>query len=356
MLFRSDSASATGRATVSATPPGGKGTIMVMGLSGQALCASAVLAASRQAVAMMSKVLNAVAKTVPWLVGGAADLAPSTKTLIAGGGDFEKGSYGGRNFHFGIREHAMAGALNGMVLSKLRAYGAGFLIFSDYARGSIRLGALMELPVLHIFTHDSIGVGEDGPTHQPVEQLTGLRAVPNMMVIRPGDSNEVTEAWRVIMAEKKHPIALALTRQAIPTFDRTKYAPASGLRQGGYILADCDGMPDIILIGTGSELQWCVAAGEKLKTDGVKARVVSMPCCELFDRQPQEYRDRVLSVRKRLAVEAGVTLGWHKYVGLDGAVVGQDCFGASAPVKDVMNFFGFSAENVYNAAKKLLGR
>ena len=303
-----------------------------------------------------SKVLNAVAKTVPWLVGGAADLAPSTKTLIAGGGDFEKGSYGGRNFHFGIREHAMAGALNGMVLSKLRAYGAGFLIFSDYARGSIRLGALMELPVLHIFTHDSIGVGEDGPTHQPVEQLTGLRAVPNMMVIRPGDSNEVTEAWRVIMAEKKHPIALALTRQAIPTFDRTKYAPASGLRQGGYILADCDGMPDIILIGTGSELQWCVAAGEKLKTDGVKARVVSMPCCELFDRQPQEYRDRVLSVRKRLAVEAGVTLGWHKYVGLDGAVVGQDCFGASAPVKDVMNFFGFSAENVYNAAKKLLGR
>ncbi len=303
-----------------------------------------------------SKVLNAVAKNVPWLLGGAADLAPSTKTLIANAANFEKGSYSGRNFHFGVREHAMAGIVNGMVLSKLRAYGAGFLIFSDYARGSIRLGAVMELPVLHIFTHDSIGVGEDGPTHQPVEQLMSLRGIPHMIVIRPGDANEVAEAWRVMMEEKKHPIVLALTRQAVPTLDRAKYAPASGLRQGAYILSDCQGQPDIILIGTGSEVQWCVEAGEKLKTEGVKARVVSMPSCELFDRQPPEYRERVLpsSVRKRLAVEAGVTLGWQKYVGLDGAVVGRDGYGASAPVKDVMKHFGFTAENVYNAAKALL--
>jgi transketolase len=305
-----------------------------------------------------NKVLNAVARNVPWLIGGAADLAPSTKTLIAGTGDFEKGSYTGRNLHFGIREHAMAGAINGMALSKLRPYGAGFLIFSDYARGSIRLGCVMELPVLHLFTHDSIGVGEDGPTHQPVEQLMGLRHIPHMIVIRPGDANEVAEAWRVIMAEKKHPIALALTRQAIPTFDRTKYAPASGLRQGAYILSDCDGQPDIILIGTGSELQWCVEAGEKLKAEGVKARIVSMPSFELFEQQPREYREKVLppAVRKRLACEAGATLGWYKYVGLEGAVVGRDGFGASAPVKDVMKHFGFTTENVYNAAKTLLGR
>jgi len=302
------------------------------------------------------KVLNAVAKNVPWLIGGAADLAPSTKTLIAGGGDFAKGSYGARNLHFGVREHAMAGIVNGLVLSKLRAYGAGFLIFSDYARGSLRLSAVMELPAIHIFTHDSIGVGEDGPTHQPVEQLTGLRAVPHMIVIRPGDANEVAEAWRVVMEEKKHPICLALTRQAIPTFDRAKYAPASGLRQGGYILADCDGQPDIILIGTGSELQYCVEAGEKLKAEGVKVRVVSMPSCEIFDRQPAEYRQRVLpaNVRKRLACEAGATLGWHKYVGLDGTIVGRDGFGASAPVKDVYKHFGFTTENVYSTAKKLV--
>ncbi len=303
-----------------------------------------------------SKVLNAVAKNVPWLLGGAADLAPSTKTLIANAANFEKGSYSGRNFHFGVREHAMAGIVNGMVLSKLRAYGAGFLIFSDYARGSIRLGAVMELPALHIFTHDSIGVGEDGPTHQPVEQIMSLRAIPHMIVIRPGDANEVAEAWRVMMEEKKHPIVLALTRQAVPTLDRAKYAPASGLRQGAYILSDCQGQPDIILIGTGSELQWCADAGEKLKADGVKARIVSMPSWEIFDRQPPEYRERVLpsSVRKRLAVEAGVTSGWQKYVGLDGAVVGRDGFGASAPVKDVMKHFGFTTENVYHVAKTLL--
>ncbi len=305
-----------------------------------------------------SKVLNAVARNVPWLIGGAADLAPSTKTLIAGAGDFEKGSYNGRNLHFGIREHAMAGAVNGMALSKLRPYGAGFLIFSDYARGSLRLSAVMELPAIHIFTHDSIGVGEDGPTHQPVEHLTILRATPHMIVIRPGDANEVAEAWGVIMAQTKHPVCLALTRQAVPTFDRAKYAPASGLRQGGYILSDCDGQPEIILIGTGSELQWCVEAGEKLKAEGVKARVVSMPSFELFDRQSDEYREKVLpqAVRKRLACEAGTTLGWHKYVGLDGVIVGRDGYGASAPVKDVMKHFGFTTENVYKAAKALLSR
>ncbi len=303
-----------------------------------------------------NKVLNAVARNIPWLVGGAADLAPSTKTLIAGAADFEKGSYGGRNFHFGVREHAMTGIVNGMVLSKLRAYDAGFLIFSDYARGSIRLGCVMEIPTLHLFTHDSIGVGEDGPTHQPVEQLMSLRAIPHMIVIRPADANEVAEAWRVILQEKKHPITLALTRQGVPTLDRTKYAPASGLRQGGYILSDSQGQPDIILIGTGSELQWCVEAGEKLKAEGVKVRMVSMPSWELFEHQPLEYRQSVLppAVRKRLSVEAGVTLGWQKYVGLDGGSVGRDGFGASAPVKDLMKHFGFTGENVYNAAKALL--
>ena len=306
--------------------------------------------------ASSNKVLNAVARNVPWLIGGAADLAPSTETLIAGAADFEKGSYGGRNFHFGIREHAMAGTINGMALSKLRPYGASFLTFTDYARGAIRLSCVMEVPVIHIYTHDSIGVGEDGPTHQPVEHLMALRAIPHIIVIRPADANEVAEAWRVVMEEKKHPILLALTRQAVPTLDRTKYAPASGLRQGAYILSDGDGQPNIILIGTGSELQWCVEAGEKLKAEGMKVRVVSMPSFELFERQPKEYRDKVFppNVRKRLAVEAGVSLGWQKYIGLDGATVAQDQFGASAPVKDVMKHFGFTAENVYNKAKALL--
>ncbi len=304
------------------------------------------------------KVLNAVAKNVPWLLGGSADLAPSTKTLIAGGGDFAKGSYAGRNFHYGVREHAMTAINNGLALCKLRPYGAGFLIFSDYARGALRLSALMELPVIHIFTHDSIGVGEDGPTHQPIEQIASLRAIPNMMVIRPGDANEVSEAWRVAMKETKHPVALILTRQAIPTLDRTKFAPATGLQQGAYVLADCDGTPDLILIGTGSELQLCVGAYEKLTAEGIKARVVSMPSTELFERQPQEYRDAVLppAVRKRVAVEAGSSLGWHKYVGLAGAVVGRTQFGASAPLKDLLQQFGFTVENVYATAKKLLAR
>ena len=304
------------------------------------------------------KVLNAAAKTVPWLVGGAADLAPSTKTLISGGGDFARGAYGARNLHFGIREHAMTAICNGMALCKLRAYGSGFLIFSDYARPSLRLSALMDLPTIQVFTHDSIGVGEDGPTHQPIEQLVSLRAIPHLLVIRPGDANEVTEAWRAALAQDRHPVALVMSRQALPTLDRSKYAPAAGLRQGGYILADCQGTPELILIGTGSELQLCVEAGEKLTTEGVQVRVVSLPSCELFEQQPREYRDTVLppTVRKRLAVEAGSTLGWHRYVGLDGAIVGRDDFGASAPIKDLLKHFGFTAENVYHTAKALLAR
>jgi transketolase len=302
------------------------------------------------------KVLNAVAKNVPWLLGGAADLAPSTKTLIADGGHFQKGSYGGRNFHFGVREHAMTGIINGMALSKLRPYGAGFLIFSDYARGAIRLGALMELPVIHVFTHDSVGVGEDGPTHQPIEQAMSLRAIPHMIVIRPGDANEAAEAWRVVMAQRKHPVALCLTRQAVPTLDRTQYAPAAGLRKGGYILRDRGGQPDVILIGTGSELQFAVAAGEKLQAEGVKVRVVSLPSFELFEQQPAAYREQVLprAVRRRVSIEAGATLGWQKYVGLDGLAIGRDGFGASAPFKDLYQNFGFTTDAVYAAAKKLL--
>jgi len=302
------------------------------------------------------KVLNAAAKNIPWLLGGAADLAPSTKTNLAGLGDFGKGTYGGRNFHFGVREHAMTGIINGMALSKLRPFGAGFLIFSDYARGALRLGALMKLPVIHVFTHDSIGVGEDGPTHQPIEQIASLRAIPNMIVIRPADANEVTEAWRVVLEQKQHPVALCLTRQALPTLDRAKFAPASGLRQGGYILSDCAGTPDIIFIGTGSELQLAITAGEKLTAEGVKVRVVSLPSWELFEQQSAEYRAKVLpaNVRRRVAVEAGTSQGWHRYVGLDGAVVAHDGFGASAPFQELLKQFGFTTEHVYQTAKAVL--
>jgi transketolase len=301
-----------------------------------------------------SKILNAIAAKVPWLVGGAADLAPSTKTRMAEGGDFEAGSYGGRNFHFGIREHAMGALLNGMALSKLRAYGSGFLIFSDYMRAPIRLSSLMELPVMYIFTHDSIGVGEDGPTHQPIEQLISLRAIPQLLVIRPGDGNEVAEAWRIMMKSSHHPVALILSRQALPTVDRTKYAPASGVQQGAYVLGDSDGAPEVILMGTGSELQLCVAAHEQLKTEGVKSRVVSMPCWELFERQPEEYRASVLptSVRARVAVEAGTSLGWRRYVGIDGRIVARREFGASAPLKELLKQFGFTVENVVAAARE----
>jgi transketolase len=300
------------------------------------------------------KVLNAIAPRVPWLIGGSADLAPSTKTRMNEGGDFEAGSYGGRNFHFGVREHAMGAILNGMVLSKVRAYGSGFMIFSDYMRAPIRLSSLMEIPVMYIFTHDSIGVGEDGPTHQPIEQLIALRAIPQLMVIRPGDGNEVAEAWRVMMSSSHHPIALILSRQPLPTLDRTKYAAASGLKQGAYVLADSDGSPEVIFMGTGSELQLCVAAHEQLKAEGVKSRVVSMPCWELFERQPKEYRESVLpgSVRARVAVEAGTSLGWRRYTGIDGRIIARREFGASAPLKELLKQFGFTVEKVVDAARE----
>jgi len=300
------------------------------------------------------KVLNAIAPRVPWLIGGAADLAPSTKTRMTEGGDFQAGSYGGRNFHFGIREHAMGAILNGMTLSKVRAYGSGFLIFSDYMRAPIRLSSLMEIPVMYIFTHDSIGVGEDGPTHQPIEQVVSLRAIPQLLVIRPGDGNEVAEAWRVMMTSKHHPIALILSRQPLPTVDRTKYAAAAGLRQGAYVLGDSDGAPEVIFMGTGSELQLCVGAHEQLKAEGIKSRVVSMPCWELFERQPEEYRESVLpaSVRARVAVEAGTSLGWRRYTGIDGRIIARRDFGASAPLKELLKQFGFTVEKVIEAARE----
>jgi transketolase len=302
------------------------------------------------------KVENAVAKHVPWLVGGAADLAPSTKTLIADGGNFQRDNYAGRNLHFGIREHAMASILNGMALSKLRPFGSTFMIFSDYARPGIRLSALMNLPVIYIFTHDSIGLGEDGPTHQPIEQLMTLRCIPHLQVIRPADANEVSEAWRVIMQLKDKPVALMLSRQSLPTLDRTKYAPAAGLQRGAYVLADSQGEPEVILIGTGSEVQLCVAAHEQLAAEGIRSRVVSMPCREMFEKQPAEYKNQVLppQVKARVAVEAGVTLGWEKYVGEKGCVIGRDDFGASAPIKELLKQFGFTAENVAAHARALL--
>jgi transketolase len=300
------------------------------------------------------KVENAIAATVPWLLGGSADLAPSTKTLISGEKDFEKGSYGGRNFHFGIREHGMGGILNGMSLSKLRPYGAGFLIFTDYMRGAMRLSAVMDQPVIYIFTHDSIGLGEDGPTHQPIEQMMSLRAMPRMIDMRPADANEVAEAWKFAMRERDRPIFFALSRQALPTFDRTKYAAATGLHKGAYVMGDCDGTPEVILVGTGSEVQLCVAAYEQLKGEGVKARVVSMPSWKVYAQQSKEYQDSVFppKVRARVAVEAGTTLGWREIVGLDGRIVARADFGASAPIKDLMKHFGFTVEHVVQEARE----
>ncbi|HZD32694.1 MAG TPA: transketolase, partial [Candidatus Angelobacter sp.] len=294
------------------------------------------------------KVLNAVAKNVPWLIGGAADLAPSTKTLIKDATGFEHDAYDGRNFHFGIREHAMGSILNGMSLSGIRAFGATFFIFTDYMRPPMRLAALMDLPVIFIYTHDSIGLGEDGPTHQPIEQLMGLRSVPRLLTFRPGDANEVSETWRYIMTLKHEPALLALSRQPMPTLDRTKYASAAGVAKGAYVLADSAGTPDVILIGTGSELQLCIAASEKLTAEGIKVRVVSMPSWELFEKQTPEYRAEVLprAVRARVSVEAGTTLGWSKYIGDDGEAVGHDDFGASAPIKELMTHFGFTVDNV----------
>jgi transketolase len=304
--------------------------------------------------------LNVVASNVPWLIGGSADLGPSCKTRLtaAGAGDFSAENPGGRNLHFGIREHAMAAILNGLSLSKLRPYGSGFLIFSDYSRAAIRLSALMEIPVIHIFTHDSIGVGEDGPTHQPVEHLASLRAIPGLITLRPADANEVVEAWRAIMRFRHEPVALILTRQAVPTLDRAKYAGAEGVQRGAYVLADADdGKPAVLLLASGSEVALCIEAYERLKADGIQARVVSMPSWEMFEhycRDHPAYREQVLpdSVTARVSVEKASTLGWARYVGRRGHSIGMETFGASAPLKELQKKFGFTSENVVAAAKQ----
>jgi len=307
------------------------------------------------------KVLNAIAQNVPWLIGGAADLATSNKTTLKfdGAGDFEAGNYGGRNFHFGVREHAMGSALSGMALFGVRPFGGTFFNFSDYMRPTLRLASIMELPTIYVYTHDSIGLGEDGPTHQPVEQLASLRAIPGLVLLRPGDANEVVEAWKVIMQLRHKPAALVLTRQAVPTFDRTKYGPAAGVAKGAYVLADAaGGRPDVILMGSGSEVSLCVNAYEQLKTEGVKARVVSVPSFDLFDQQSNEYRRQVLppTVKARVAVEMASTFGWAQYVGPAGVVVGMHSFGASAPLKDLLKKFGFTTEKVLEAARQAMAR
>jgi len=305
------------------------------------------------------KVLNAIAKNHPWLIGGSADLSPSTKTRLTfeGAGEISADSLGGRNIHFGIREHAMGAILNGMALTKLRAFGSGFLIFSDYGRGALRLAAIMEIPVIYIFTHDSIGVGEDGPTHQPVEHLPSLRAIPGLVDIRPCDATEVAEAWRAIMEMKHAPVVLILSRQALPTLDRSKVAPASGLRKGAYILSDAsNGKPDVILISSGSEVSLCLGAQEELKKQGVEARVVSIPSWKLFEDQEQEYRDSVLppQIKARVSVEQSARFGWERYVGIDGVRIGMRTFGESAPLQKLVKKFGFTVEAVVSAAKGLL--
>ena len=307
------------------------------------------------------KTLNALAKNIPWLIGGSADLAKSNKTNLTfdGAGDFLPNAYHGRNLHFGVREHAMGAMVNGMTLSKLRAYSSTFFNFSDYMRPAMRLGALMEIPAIYIFTHDSVGVGEDGPTHQPIEQLASLRAMPNMLILRPGDANEVVEAYKVILQHNHGPSTLVLTRQAVPTLDRTKYAPASGVAKGGYVLADAaGGKPDVILMASGSELSLCVDAYEKLKGEGVKARVVSMPSWELFEQQDAAYKASVFppEVTARVAVEMASPFGWERYTGTKGKILGMRRFGASAPLKDLLKKFGFSADNVIAAAREVLGK
>jgi transketolase len=308
-----------------------------------------------------AKVLNAIGRNIPWLVGGSADLAPSTKTRLTldGAGDFSADNYSGCNFHFGIREHAMGAILNGMSLVKVRPFGSGFFIFVDYMRGSLRLSALMEIPVIYIFTHDSIGVGEDGPTHQPVEQLAHMRAMPGLITIRPCDANEVVEAWKLILQLHHEPAVLVLTRQAVPTIDRSRYAGASGLGRGAYVLADAPNAdPEVILIGTGSEVSLCLDAYEQLTKEGVRARVVSMPSWELFDDQDSDYRDSVLPphVKARVSVEQASDFGWTKYTGTGGHNIGIETFGASAPLKQLLKKFGFTAENVVAAAKAQIVR
>ena len=305
------------------------------------------------------KALNAIAAKVPWLLGGSADLAPSTKTLIAGddAGHQAAANPGGRNFHFGVREHAMGSIANGLALCKLRPYAATFLIFCDYLKPALRLSSLMELPVVYVFTHDSIGVGEDGPTHQPIEQLATMRATPGLVTIRPADANETVEAWKIALESRHGPTSLALTRQNLPVLDRTKFAAASGLARGAYVLADAgEGAPQVILIGTGSEVSLCVGAQEKLKAEGIAARVVSMPSWELFERQSRAYRDSVLppEVAARVAVEQGSTFGWSRWVGEGGAVVGMSTFGASAPFGELQKRFGFTVDALVEAARRQL--
>jgi transketolase len=307
------------------------------------------------------KVLNTLAQNVPWLLSGSADLAPSTKTRLTfeGAGDFTAESYGGRNLHYGIREHAMGAIINGMALSKIRNCGSGFMIFSDYMRTPIRLAAIMEIPSIFIFTHDSIGVGEDGPTHQPIEHLASLRAIPGVITLRPGDPNEVVEAWKVIMQIKHEPVVLVLSRQAMATIDRGKYASAAGVAKGAYVLADAPaGKPDVILMATGSEVQFAMGAYEQLTKENIKARVVSMPSWEIFEHQDQAYKDSVLlpSVKARVSIEQASTFGWHRYVGDTGEAIGMTTFGASAPLKELQKKFGFSAEAVVAAAKRQLAK
>src|SRR5664280_3817861 len=308
-----------------------------------------------------AKVLNAIASRFPWLIGGAADLAPSTKTLLTfeAAKDFEADTHGGRNLHFGIREHAMGAIVNGLALSKIRAYGSTFLIFSDYMKPAIRLSALMQIPAITVFTHDSIGLGQDGPTHQPIEQLIALRAIPGLITLRPADANEVVEAWRVIIGLKHQPACLVLSRQPLLTFDRKHYAAAAGVARGAYIMADAEGgKPAVILLGTGSEVALCVEVYEKLKQEGIAARVVSMPSWELFERQDQAYRDSVLppEIAARVSVEAGSVIGWDRYVGMAGAKIGMHSFGASAPIKDLMTKYGFTPEKVLAAAKEQIAK
>ena len=307
------------------------------------------------------KVLNVLAQNIPWFLGGSADLGPSNKTTLnyEGAGDFQAETPGGKNLHFGIREHAMAAIVNGMSLSKLRPYGATFFIFSDYARPAIRLSALMELPTIFVFTHDAMGDGEDGPTHQPVEQLASLRAIPGLVTLRPGDANEVVEAYRYIMQLRHEPAVLALSRQPLPTIDRTKYAPASGVAHGAYVLADAPGgTPEVIIIATGSEVILAVQAHEQLLAEGIRSRVVSMPSWDIFDHQTQEYRDSVLppKVTARVAVEQASTFGWERYVGPSGRIIGMKTFGASAPLKELQRHFGFEPDHVAAAAKEVLGK
>ncbi|MEP6643765.1 MAG: transketolase [Acidobacteriaceae bacterium] len=307
------------------------------------------------------KIISLLGESIPWLVGGSADLATSTKAVLKSenAGDFQANNYAGRNLHFGVREHAMGAAVNGLAVSKLRAYGGTFFNFSDYMRPSIRLAALMELPCIFIYTHDSIGLGEDGPTHQPVEQLASLRAVPGLIVMRPADANEVVEAWKVIVQLKHEPVALVLSRQNLPTFDRTKYGSASGVAKGAYILADAaNGKPQVILMGTGSEVSLCIQAYEKLTAEGIGARVVSMPSWEIFEKQDASYRDKVFppEIKARVSVEQAATFGWSQYVGSTGKTIGMHTFGSSAPLKDLLNKFGFEPDKVVEAAKETIAK